>query len=52
MFDYIRVSGTLENRMTEFADHLHEHMCAPVVVKNARYMPPQVMSMSSCAPVR
>ena len=42
MFDYIRVSGSLDNRMTEFADHLHEHMCAPVNVQDAHYMPPQV----------
>ncbi|KAH3849256.1 mitochondrial enolase superfamily member 1-like isoform X2 [Dreissena polymorpha] len=39
MFDYIRCCGTLENRMTEFADHLHEHMCDPVVVRNGHYMP-------------
>lgn len=39
MFDYIRVSGSLENRMTEFADHLHEHMLAPVAVKNGNYVP-------------
>jgi L-fuconate dehydratase len=40
MFDYIAVSGTLENRVTEFVDHLHEHFVDPVVIKDARYMPP------------
>ena len=40
MFDYIAVSGTLEGRVTEFVDHLHEHFVDPVVIKNARYMPP------------
>jgi L-fuconate dehydratase len=40
MFDYISVSGTMENRVTEFVDHLHEHFVDPVVIKNARYMPP------------
>jgi len=40
MFDFIGVSGTLENRVTEFVDHLHEHFVDPVVIKNARYMPP------------
>ena len=40
MFDFIAVSGTLENRVTEFVDHLHEHFVDPVVIKNARYMPP------------
>ncbi|XP_052778262.1 mitochondrial enolase superfamily member 1-like isoform X2 [Mya arenaria] len=40
-FDYIRCSGSLENRMTEFADHLHKEMCAPVKVRDGHYMPPQ-----------
>jgi L-fuconate dehydratase len=40
MFDYIAVSGTQENRVTEFVDHLHEHFVDPVVIRNARYMPP------------
>ena len=40
MFDYIAVSATLENRITEFVDHLHEHFVDPVVIRNARYMPP------------
>jgi L-fuconate dehydratase len=40
MFDYIAVAGTMENRVAEFVDHLHEHFVTPVVVKRARYMPP------------
>ena len=40
MFDFIAVSGTAENRVTEFVDHLHEHFMEPVVIRNARYMPP------------
>jgi L-fuconate dehydratase len=40
MFDYIAVSGTMENRVTEFVDHLHEHFVTPVVVRRARYLPP------------
>jgi L-fuconate dehydratase len=40
MFDYIAVSASLENRITEFVDHLHEHFVDPVVIRNARYMPP------------
>jgi L-fuconate dehydratase len=40
MFDYIAVSGTMEGRVTEFVDHLHEHFEEPVVIKRARYMPP------------
>lgn len=40
MFDYIAVSGSLENRMIEYTDHLHEHFLDPVVMKNGHYMVP------------
>ncbi|XP_077991300.1 mitochondrial enolase superfamily member 1-like [Glandiceps talaboti] len=41
MFDYICVSASLENRVIEYVDHLHEHFKYPVEIKNACYMPPQ-----------
>ena len=41
IFDYIAVSGSIENRMCEYVDHLHEHFVDPCVVRNARYMPPR-----------
>ncbi|HKJ95876.1 MAG TPA: L-fuconate dehydratase [Gammaproteobacteria bacterium] len=41
MFDYIGVSGELDGRMLEYVDHLHEHFLDPVVVRGARYVPPQ-----------
>ncbi|XP_039610792.1 mitochondrial enolase superfamily member 1 isoform X2 [Polypterus senegalus] len=41
LFDYITVSGSLENRMCEYVDHLHEHFKSPVIIKDAHYMPPQ-----------
>jgi L-fuconate dehydratase len=40
LFDYIAVSASLENRITEYVDHLHEHFVYPVRMKNGRYMPP------------
>jgi L-fuconate dehydratase len=40
IFDYIAVSGTLENRMCEYVDHLHEHFSEPCVVRDARYAAP------------
>jgi L-fuconate dehydratase len=40
MFDYLAVTGTSDGRVTEFVDHLHEHFVDPVVIRNARYMPP------------
>ena len=41
LFDYIAVSASLENRITEYVDHLHEHFVYPVTIKDGRYMPPQ-----------
>ncbi|NLP65040.1 L-fuconate dehydratase [Paraburkholderia sacchari] len=41
LFDYICVSASLENRVLEYVDHLHEHFVEPVVIRNGRYMPPQ-----------
>ncbi len=40
IFDYIAVSGSLENRIVEYVDHLHEHFVNPVVTKGDRYMLP------------
>ncbi|RQZ66867.1 enolase C-terminal domain-like protein [Burkholderia sp. Bp9004] len=39
MFDYIAVSGSLERRVLEYVDHLHEHFEAPIVIRRGRYMP-------------
>lgn len=41
MFDYISVSGSMADRVIEFADHLHEHFVDPVRVANGRYLAPQ-----------
>jgi L-fuconate dehydratase len=40
LFDFIAVSASLENRVVEYVDHLHEHFVSPVVMKGDRYMPP------------
>src|SRR5207244_13654721 len=40
LFDYIAVSASLDNRITEYVDHLHEHFVYPVTMKYGRYMPP------------
>jgi L-fuconate dehydratase len=40
IFDYIAVSGSLENRVCEYVDHLHEHFVDPCVIRNARYVAP------------
>jgi len=40
MIDYVAISGSLENRICEYAAHLHEHFLHPVRMQNGRYMPP------------
>jgi L-fuconate dehydratase len=40
MWDYVACSGTTDNRVIEYVDHLHEHFLHPVRIERARYMPP------------
>ena len=40
MFDYVAVSGTTQDRVTEFADHLHEHFVEPARIVRGRYVAP------------
>ncbi|MFF1831896.1 L-fuconate dehydratase [Paenarthrobacter sp. NPDC058040] len=42
MFDFVAVSGTKEDRMIEFVDHLHEHFVDPVDVHGGAYWPPSL----------
>ena len=46
-FDYVRASATLENRVTEFVDHLHEHFIDPVRIRGGRYLLPEQPGYSS-----
>lgn len=41
MFDYVRVSGSLENRVIEYAEHLHEHFEVPLRMTRGAYLPPE-----------
>lgn len=40
IFDYVCVSASLENRMIEYVDHLHEHFVDPVVIRDGAYRVP------------
>ena len=40
VFDYLAVSGSLDNRVVEYVDHLHEHFVDPVVIDRGRYRVP------------
>jgi len=47
MFDYAAISGTMDGRMIEWIDHLHEHFVAPARVAGGRYVVPVVPGASS-----
>jgi len=40
VFDYLCVSASLDNRIVEYVDHLHEHFVDPVIMQNGRYTLP------------
>lgn len=46
MFDYLRVSKSMEDRVIEYVDHLHEHFVTPVVIRGGRYIVPQTPGYS------
>lgn len=40
-FDYVAVSGSLDGRVIEYVDHLHEHFLDPVVIRHGHYELPR-----------
>jgi L-fuconate dehydratase len=40
-FDFVSVSRTMENRVIEYVDHLHEHFVDPVRISRGRYLMPE-----------
>jgi L-fuconate dehydratase len=40
MFDFVAVSGSFEDRVIEYVDHLHEHFLDPVRIRAGRYVTP------------
>jgi L-fuconate dehydratase len=40
MFDYVAVSGSMDDRVIEYVDHLHEHFLDPVVIRDGHYLAP------------
>ncbi|MGA5564003.1 enolase C-terminal domain-like protein [Streptomyces platensis] len=47
MFDYVAVSGSWEDRVIEYVDHLHDHFCDPVVIDRGRYRAPTAPGFSA-----
>ena len=40
IFDYIAVGASLQDRICEYVDHLHEHFVEPVRIAEGRYVAP------------
>ncbi|MER5178395.1 L-fuconate dehydratase [Streptomyces sp. NPDC002896] len=47
MFDYVALSGTTEDRVIEYVDHLHEHFLEPVVIREGHYRAPTAPGFSA-----
>ncbi|WP_107397794.1 L-fuconate dehydratase [Streptomyces acidiscabies] len=47
MFDYVALSGTIEDRVIEYVDHLHTHFLDPVVIREGHYMAPTTPGFSA-----
>lgn len=47
IFDYVCVSASLDDRIIEYVDHLHEHFVNPVTVSEGRYRPPTAPGYSA-----
>ncbi|NEE15329.1 L-fuconate dehydratase [Streptomyces sp. SID7499] len=47
MFDYVALSGTTEDRVIEYVDHLHDHFLDPVVIREGRYTAPSAPGFSA-----
>ncbi|MEV6209532.1 L-fuconate dehydratase [Kitasatospora sp. NPDC051914] len=47
MFDYVAVSGTTEDRVVEYVDHLHEHFVDPVRIADGHYLAPTLPGLSA-----
>jgi L-fuconate dehydratase len=46
IFDYVCVSASLQDRVIEYVDHLHEHFENPVVIADGRYVAPRAPGYS------
>ena len=47
IFDFLRVGCSLDGRMVEYVDHLHEHFTDPVRTRGGRYLLPDQPGYSS-----
>jgi len=46
MIDYLAFAGTMEDRVVEYVDHLHEHFVHPCEVRGGAYLTPEAPGFS------
>lgn len=46
MIDFVCISASVESRVLEFLDHLHEHFLDPVTIVDGHHMPPTIPGYS------
>ncbi|MER5748525.1 L-fuconate dehydratase [Streptomyces sp. NPDC002088] len=47
MFDYVALSGSTDDRVIEYVDHLHDHFLDPVVIREGHYTAPTAPGFSA-----
>lgn len=47
MFDFVALTGTRQDRVIEYVDHLHEHFTDPVRIRDGRYLAPTAAGISA-----
>ncbi|MGW1544905.1 enolase C-terminal domain-like protein [Streptomyces sp. NPDC002309] len=47
MFDYLAISGTTDDRVIEYVDHLHDHFLDPVRIRDGHYLAPTAPGFSA-----
>src|SRR5207237_624600 len=47
IIDYVCISASLEDRLTEYSDHLHDTFVDPVITRAGRYIAPQAPGYST-----
>jgi len=47
MWDYISCAASLDGRIVEYVDHLHEHFVDLVTIRKGKYMPPTMPGYSA-----
>jgi len=47
IFDYVALSASPDGRVTEYVEHLHEHLVEPCVIREGAYVLPSAPGYSA-----